>query len=103
MEKRFVLIKNYARLKAKTVSYEWWSNRLQELLKTLKANHERLMQNEQSTEEFETELRHQVPLIERYQDSLQRRLSEARIEEEKYTAIDHAQLSKLEQEIEQQR
>lgn len=103
MERGFSLIKSYARLKANIESCEWWSNTLHELLKTLQANHEKLMQDEQFMENFETKLRKQTPLIEKFQDDLQRRLAEARIEEEEYHAIDHAQLNKLEKEIEQQR
>jgi hypothetical protein len=76
---------------------------LEQVLNTLKINHEKLMQDERSTKLFVTDLRKKVPMIEKLQDDLQRRLSKARIEEAEYNAIDHAQLSKLEQEIEQQR
>lgn len=84
MSQQFEKIKDYARIEAVSISRKWWSNRLQELLKSQGSYHEKLLQVEQSMKKSNSNISRHIPVIIQYQrDVLKRLLDEMRLAEDK--------------------
>ncbi|KAF7732109.1 hypothetical protein EC973_006364 [Apophysomyces ossiformis] len=103
IQERIQSLKDYTSLKAKKTCLEWRNKFTDEVKELLKKNLEKIRKDKQYLRDFENSLTWNESAVTAYKKDLQRLLEEARQKEEKYKKIDHAEVARLQEELNEKR